>query len=202
MSIKKTGIVLLIIGVILLASPVNARKKVLPVTRIEQPGKDCWAASIAMVVCYYAGGCSPGLAQKVVWAIHEISGVPKGVSAKKLSDFEKFIWDKYFLSIDLDPDYHLTWSDVVNEIDSGRPLIAMLDVSDIYPGEQGGHVVVIAGYAEYDGSRWVYVIDPGYVLPRGSDWYVWTTFKKWLVDLWESWRYGWIVFQAIKTRRR
>jgi len=177
--------------------------KVLPVVRIEQTGKNCWAASLAMGVCYYMGGCSPEFGKKVMKTIHEIAGVeyPEGISKDKLHYFEKLIWDKYFLSIDLDPDYRLTWEDIITEINAGRPLIALIDVSDLpYETKREGHMVVIVGYSEnvLQEGKAVYVIDPDWVLPSGTGygWYLWEDFKRWLVEP------PFIAIKAIKLVKR
>lgn len=142
-------------------------QKVLPVPWIRQPGNDCWAASLAMVACYY-NGWPRSYGSKVIELIHGLFAVPEGLSGGDLLIFylgvarvyhEHALFVKY-LHFDIRPVGSLAWQDVVSEINSGHPIVAFLSWWDPFAHKKRGHAVVIAGYYERGWDREVYVLDP------------------------------------------
>jgi len=145
------------------------REKVLPVMRIEQPGKDCWAAALAMAVYYHLSKhhirISP---QALVSFIHYVLNVPfpEGLDTRYFYWAEKILWNKYNLWLDLDPVYILTWYDVKKEIDNARPLVVFISFYNPYENKWAGHAVVIAGYKESFLAREILIIDPSEWFPE------------------------------------
>ena len=146
--------------------PPYYREKALPVMRIRQPGDDCWAAVLAMTVCYYLR-CSPEMGRSVASYIHDKlqASFPEGIDDDYFYQAEKGLKNRYGLRLDLDPMYRLTWDDVKKEIDNNRSLIAFIQFYDPYYRSWIAHAVVIARYKESPLTRKALIVDPSEWFP-------------------------------------
>ncbi|RLE84476.1 MAG: hypothetical protein DRJ41_03055, partial [Thermoprotei archaeon] len=151
------------------------REKVLPVMRIEQPGKDCWAAALAMAMCYHLR-CNRERALTIVMFVHRLFrhlDMDKGPTPFDLWEVEKELERSGFRLFDFDPVYFLSWYSVKEEIDNGGPMVLFL----YHYTWDAAHAITIAGYREKIPShrRYSLLTEPGYVLvldPSPSQWFV------------------------------